>query len=478
MNAEYLLQGIVFSKLANNQSSSYYDIAFTILIIIMISMFNSHEIKENIITFINSFLKINNNESVISFVQPTKGRSSNRFNALMYYISKNKNKTIKKIAEKVEFIWSRGSDNQEENSSCYRIDQEEEFSFTEDIKGRFWIKKEEESTGGERSIIKRYYRLEVFSKKINIYQLTKWVEKINKEYKNHLLNKMLDSQHILNVNYDLKDKYILIEAEKWSSNVTFENRFFKKKKEVIKKLDFFLNNEEWYKKKGIPHTLGFLLHGKPGCGKTSFIKIIANYTKRHIIDVKLNDSFDLNELKNIIQKEELNDDYYIPNNKRIIVFEDIDCMGDIVKKRKENNNNENSKKISLDKISKDKTIDLKEITNLVEICNKKDTNNLSFFLNILDGLIECNGRIIIMTTNKPDFLDPALIRPGRVDINIKFEEVNIEEFKNIFSNYYDIPIEDVPTNNIELIDGKYTPAEIINKCRSYINYKDCYDNLI
>ena len=83
-----------------------------------------------------------------------------------------------------------------------------------------------------------------------------------------------------------------------------------------------------------------------------------------------------------------------------------------------------------------------------------------------------------MTTNKPDFLDPALIRPGRIDINIKFEEVNIEEFKNIFSNYYDISIDDVPDENIFSIVGKYTPAEIINRCRSYKDYVECYNSFI
>ena len=54
--------------------------------------------------------------------------------------------------------------------------------------------------------------------------------------------------------------------------------------------------------------------------------------------------------------------------------------------------------------------------------NNLNNNNLSFFLNIIDGLNECSGRIIIMTTNKIDYLDKAIIRPGRIDIKINFKK--------------------------------------------------------
>lgn len=46
--------------------------------------------------------------------------------------------------------------------------------------------------------------------------------------------------------------------------------------------------------------------------------------------------------------------------------------------------------------------------------------SLSTLLNVLDGLASPEGRVLIMTTNHIERLDPALIRPGRVDTKVKF----------------------------------------------------------
>merc|ERR1719476_335954 len=50
--------------------------------------------------------------------------------------------------------------------------------------------------------------------------------------------------------------------------------------------------------------------------------------------------------------------------------------------------------------------------------DKKDKLNLSGLLNVLDGVVDTPERILIMTTNHPEQLDPALIRPGRIDKKI------------------------------------------------------------
>ena len=64
--------------------------------------------------------------------------------------------------------------------------------------------------------------------------------------------------------------------------------------------------------------------------------------------------------------------------------------------------------------------------------------NLSKFLNILDGIPERTGQIVIMSANRPEILDPALMRPGRVDMNIHFQKANFDIFCRLVANFYQV----------------------------------------
>ena len=120
----------------------------------------------------------------------------------------------------------------------------------------------------------------------------------------------------------------------FESGKTFENLFFPEKDKLVKKIQFFLDNESWYTKHGIPYMFGLLFHGEPGCGKTSTIKAIANMTQRHIISVPLKNVQSISDLYEVMYGEKVNK-VSIPMNKRLYVLEDIDCAGleDLVKKR-------------------------------------------------------------------------------------------------------------------------------------------------
>ncbi len=101
-------------------------------------------------------------------------------------------------------------------------------------------------------------------------------------------------------------------------------------------------------------------------------------------------------------------------------------------------------------------------------------NNLSYLLNILDGIQECPGRIIIMTTNKPEKLDKALIRPGHIDYNINFTKATIDDIINIIKFYWNID-NDIIINKLN--DMIYTHAEIINLCRISNTYIDFLNSI-
>ena len=103
----------------------------------------------------------------------------------------------------------------------------------------------------------------------------------------------------------------------------------------------------------------------------------------------------------------------------------------------------------------------------------KCNNNLSYLLNMLDGIHECSGRILIMTTNKLDVLDKALIRPGRIDIKINFQKCSLYDISQMIEKFWNIVI---PTETLlPEIERKYTNAEVINIFRSTDEF-DCIRN--
>jgi chaperone BCS1 len=61
---------------------------------------------------------------------------------------------------------------------------------------------------------------------------------------------------------------------------------------------------------------------------------------------------------------------------------------------------------------------------------------LSGLLNAIDGVASHEGRVLVMTTNHPEKLDPALIRPGRVDMQIAFTLATKHQIREIFSKMY------------------------------------------
>ena len=69
----------------------------------------------------------------------------------------------------------------------------------------------------------------------------------------------------------------------------------------------------------------------------------------------------------------------------------------------------------------------------------KDSKDLtmSAFLNAIDGLASSDdGRILIMTTNHPERLDAALVRPGRVDYRVAFGECGPAELDRMYRRFF------------------------------------------
>jgi hypothetical protein len=68
----------------------------------------------------------------------------------------------------------------------------------------------------------------------------------------------------------------------------------------------------------------------------------------------------------------------------------------------------------------------------------KDKLDLSGLLNVLDGVVDTPDRIVIMTTNHPEKLDPALIRPGRIDKKIYLGYLGAESAIRMVGHYFQL----------------------------------------
>ncbi len=98
----------------------------------------------------------------------------------------------------------------------------------------------------------------------------------------------------------------------------------------------------------------------------------------------------------------------------------------------------------------------------------KDQLNLSGLLNVLDGVVDSPGRIVIMTTNHVEHLDPALIRPGRIDKTLMLGNMEIPDVFNMLEHYFQVKLAECQKQRIEaLFNGDltgvplhFTPAQI------------------
>jgi hypothetical protein len=288
--------------------------------------------------------------------------------------------------------------------------------------------------------------------------LQQYVESCCLGYDRHMANKLGTQKFFFDMMVDQKkpgirnplpSSHIVFTKHKFVTSRTFENVFFEQKQAVQNHTKFFLERKDWYDKKGIPHTLGFMFHGSPGCGKTSTMKAIANVGKRHIINIHLSEIKSKEQLTHLFFNDEINvmdggksERYTIPVGERMYVIEDIDAMGDTVLRRE------------LKKPQEKKQIKMDDLGNIIQ--EEENPIDLSFLLNLLDGTLESTGRIIAISTNFPERIDSALIRPGRIDMIIEFRKCSVAILREMICSFYDEDCGVLPDS----LNERWSPAEV------------------
>ncbi|XP_077222562.1 AAA-ATPase At3g28540-like [Tasmannia lanceolata] len=218
------------------------------------------------------------------------------------------------------------------------------------------------------------------------------------------------------------------------------------KEEIKADLVKFVNRKEFYSRVGRSWKRGYLLYGPPGTGKTSLIAAIANFLGFNIYDLELTAVTSNSQLRKLL---------IATSSKSVIVVEDVDCTLDLsdrkIRKKKENDGEEKEEK----KMEKE--------NSKSGASSPFSTVSLSGVLNFVDGLwSSCGGeRVMIFTTNHIEKLDPALLRPGRMDKHINLSYCEFKAFKTLMKNYLYIEEHQLEKEVKEFLPlVKITPADV------------------
>ncbi|PKS11797.1 hypothetical protein jhhlp_001090 [Lomentospora prolificans] len=169
------------------------------------------------------------------------------------------------------------------------------------------------------------------------------------------------------------------------------------KERIVGDVEDFLQRQQWYVDRGIPYRRGYLLYGPPGTGKSSFIQALAGELNYSVAMINLSEmGMTDDKLAYLLTK--------LPK-RSILLLEDADAA--FVNRRQRDADGYSGATVTF-----------------------------SGLLNALDGVAAGEERIAFLTTNHIDRLDPALKRPGRVDVMERIGEATTYQATQMWDRFY------------------------------------------
>ena len=454
MDINNLIQTLVFMNLKDVSKMSYRELLPFILLCLI------HSYKEYILSFIKPYFKRNSYKSqLINEIKISYDKDGNQtrnytgcVTAILWYYRKNE-----------EAVRSSSVVKEYKLNACAEKDKEGEFLsdiyipnvnttvkldtdvYLDFIHSSNTVKTDKDTTKNENVIT-----LILKSKNMDSLNLRKWLDDIILSYFDWARDNLL---RLYTSDSNIAPKKLTFNTYTLNSTKTFNNLFFEQKESIINRLKQYADIER-YKKLGIPHTLGFLFYGEPGCGKTSCIKAMANHLQRNIISINLKHVTDIKELTYLFLSDYLPGGYKQERSKRMYVFEEIDCCVDEEENPFLDRTVKKKETKEEDKIAKAL---LKE--EKIELPPKITTGEV---LELLDGICETDDRIIIFTTNHPEKIDKAFMRPGRIDMSIEFKKLRRVDINNLYKLWFGKDIGEKALNKIK--DYTISQAEFGKLC--------------
>jgi hypothetical protein len=303
----------------------------------------------------------------------------------------------------------------------------------------------------------RYVELEAVSSSLGCAELVSRLDRVVAEHQRLKGNRLGSSlQHFQELpqrlhpamdgglNYDNAPRTLLFECASLQCARSLDHVHGRAADRVRRHVRFFEQNRAWFEERGLPYMLGVLLYGPPGCGKTSVIKAIAGETRRHVVSCRLTEHVTASQMRSLLQCDTLQVQQgagarvgcCIPVRERIHVFEDADELGSLFPRRSE------------EAPCRDARAHPERLT-------------LQTFLNLLDGVAEVPGRILVFTTNHVPRVDGALLRPGRFALIEHFRRFSLKEVAAMaLALAPEAPVSCEDMWRCGLRDGALSPADV------------------